>query len=162
MEARLINLPTAVVVGRTLRHLSSLTTPLIAGTTLALIPIRLLGPRTRWRRLARQPGLLATGAAGLAMAVVGLPIAIAAAAFGAGWKENLEWLFDEENVTLVTKFGGLAVSESWMTLLVGRRWRAESSWVDRLGRAIGVCWIVAGLAMATGSVLIQTEWLRSP
>jgi hypothetical protein len=38
----------------------------------------------------------------------------------------------------------MAVLTSWMTLIVGRRWRAEPTWVDRLGRAVGVFWIVAG------------------
>jgi hypothetical protein len=36
---------------------------------------------------------------------------------------------------------GLAVLISWLILQLGGRWRSEASWVDRLGRAIGVAWI---------------------
>ncbi len=39
---------------------------------------------------------------------------------------------------------GLAVLVSWVTLLARRRWRADPSWVDRFGRALGVYWIVGG------------------
>ena len=158
-KARSLNPPTATVIGQTMLHIAGVTMPFIAGMTLALIPIRLFGPRPRWHRLAHQPGLLASGAAGLAMAIVGLPAIVVAAALGAGWMETLAWLPDEENMALLAKFGGMAVTASWMTLLVGRRWRAESSWVDRLGRAIGVCWIVAGLAVATSEVLIETGYV---
>jgi hypothetical protein len=42
---------------------------------------------------------------------------------------------------------GLAVLTSWTTLLVGCRWRAERSWIDRIGRMLGVYWIATGLAM---------------
>ena len=44
----------------------------------------------------------------------------------------------------VPMFVGWAVFVTWMTLLIGRRWRAERSWIDRLGRATGVFWILAG------------------
>lgn len=40
---------------------------------------------------------------------------------------------------------GLSISASWMTLLLGRRWRAEASWIDRLGRALGVLWILISI-----------------
>ena len=41
---------------------------------------------------------------------------------------------------------GLAVLASWVTLVAGRRWRPEPSWVDRLGRALGLLWVLLGLA----------------
>lgn len=158
-RARLINPSMIAVLGQKLLRATHLTMPLVALATLAVIPIRLLGSRSKWCRLTHQPGLLAACAVAVTMALAGLPVVVVEVAFGAGWMETLEWAFDEDNVTLVTKYGGLAVSASWMTLLVGRRWRAESSWVDRLGRGLGICWIVAALAVATSNVLIETEYL---
>jgi hypothetical protein len=50
-------------------------------------------------------------------------------------------------------FVGLSVVVSWMTLLVGRQWRAERSWIDRLGRAIGIWWVIAGLLVASQLII---------
>jgi hypothetical protein len=36
---------------------------------------------------------------------------------------------------------GLAVIGAWLVLASGRRWGAEPSWIDRLGRLLGACWI---------------------
>jgi len=36
----------------------------------------------------------------------------------------------------------LAIPLAWGTLKATRRWRPEASWVDRLGRALGLCWWV--------------------
>ena len=44
---------------------------------------------------------------------------------------------------------GWSVLISWTSLLAGRRWRAEATWVDRLGRAAGLCWIVTGFVVAS-------------
>jgi hypothetical protein len=35
-----------------------------------------------------------------------------------------------------------AVVVAWVILLLSGRWRSEPSWIDRLGRALGVFWIV--------------------
>ena len=36
-----------------------------------------------------------------------------------------------------------AVASSWVTLLIGGRWRADPGWSDRLGRFLGALWIAA-------------------
>jgi hypothetical protein len=53
---------------------------------------------------------------------------------------------DEPGWTL----GGFAVAICWATLALGGRWRAEPSWIDRLGRIVGVAWMVMGVAAAYG------------
>jgi hypothetical protein len=35
-----------------------------------------------------------------------------------------------------------AVALSWILLALGRQWRAEPSWIDRMGRAFGAVWIL--------------------
>jgi hypothetical protein len=37
------------------------------------------------------------------------------------------------------------IAVAWMTLILSGVWRAERNWIDRLGRAIGVFWILAGI-----------------
>lgn len=69
-----------------------------------------------------------------------------------------DWLFDDVDIVQrATRSGGLAVMVSWMTLLIGRQCRSETTWLDRPGRAVGVCWIMAAFAMAVGHVLVWTD-----
>ena len=37
---------------------------------------------------------------------------------------------------------------SWLTLSLNRRWRPEPTWLDRLGRALGLYWIACGGMLA--------------
>jgi len=38
-----------------------------------------------------------------------------------------------------------AVLGTWSLLIFNRRWRPEPSWIDRLGRCLGIYWLAAGL-----------------
>ncbi len=121
-----------------------LTMPPVLIWTLALIPIRLVGPRPPFRRLARQPGIMAACATMMAIAFIGLQFVAGLTVIG--WDSTWDLVLGYSAPFVPTSIG-LAVSVSWMTLLVVRRWCAEPSWVDRLGRALGVFWIVSGLAV---------------
>jgi hypothetical protein len=118
--------------------------------TLALIPIRFMGPRPPWLRLARQPGLIAAVASGVTMVFIGAQFLVI------GLVVDIRYLSSAiaSQVVLWPILIGLAVAVSWMTLLIGGRWRAEPSWIDRLGRVMGVGWIVAGLAVAVVHSLV--------
>ena len=98
--------------------------------------------------------MMATCAFAVALAFVGLPSVVLAPFLG--W-EAILWLGLAEPLWLILPFVffGPAVLVSWTTLLLGRRWRAESSWVDRLGRAVGVFWIVEGLIVPVFLALAQ-------
>jgi hypothetical protein len=156
-------------VGRKILQVAMITMPPVALATLGLVPIRLVGTRPRIRRLARQPGLIALFASGRAMALIGLQLVVTLLAVVAFTHERLSWeeisalpawLLDEETVTRVTKCGGFAVLVSWTTLVVGRQWRVERSWGDRLGRVVGFCWILAAFAVASVDILMQTDYER--
>lgn len=132
--------------------------PLVALWTLAILPLRLLGPRPRWRRLARQPGLMAACATAVVLVCYGLligTVSLIARREGASWPEAATELALVGFAPHAPLAVGLAVLASWMTLIVGRRWRAEPSWVDRLGRILGVFWICAGFAI-TGLIVLDT------
>jgi hypothetical protein len=108
--------------------------------TVALVPIRFTGPRPRFRRLTRQPGIIAALAAILAILIVSVQIAILLT------KVELD-LALAIALAATAAYPGLAVLVAWMTLLVGQRWRAEPSWLDRMGRALGIFWIAAGVVI---------------
>ncbi len=115
--------------------------PFAGMLSLAVIPVRLMGPRPRCLRLARQPGTTAMWAAGLGIVLSAVQLGIAAWT-GLG---NL----DVYQIMIAThsciSYPGLAVLGAWASLLIARRWRSEKSWVDRMGRVLGFFWILVGV-----------------
>jgi hypothetical protein len=89
--------------------------------------------------------MIAACASGLALTAIGLQIVGVFLVSGAEAASTRN--VGELTVLFSPKFLGMAVLASWMTLIVGRQWCAEHSWVDRVGRALGGFWIVAGLLM---------------
>jgi hypothetical protein len=125
--------------------------PIVASWTLALQPIRWLLPRSRSRRVGYQPGVLAARTASIVGAVFALLSGcIIAVSGGDGFSHGLAGAII---VIVLPVFVAPAVIFTWMTLAARGRWRAERSWIDRFGRAVGIYWIVAALltivAMAT-------------
>jgi hypothetical protein len=128
--------------------------PFLMTLTTAALFIRLRRPRPRWRRLARQPGMAACCAA-----VV--PIAFVSIGF-AGLKWQLEpnatlWCGDWRADPLFGGCGYLAgvwVLTTWLVLALGRRWRAERSAIDRLGRIVGVAWLAVLALWILGTRLL--------
>ncbi len=123
-------------------------------TTLAVLAMRLRKPRPRWRKLIRQPGLVAclmllpSWAAALAFTVINvLSIDQTMPEFKNGTtyaQQGGVWVqgFAEWSSLL----GGFAVLIAWGTLALAGRWRAEPTWLDRLGRLVGLAWIAMALA----------------
>ena len=106
--------------------------------TVAVFLMRLRLPRPRLRRLVLQPGAAACGAATIwlafKLALLGLltvgiherPWVISS--YTHDWESPLSW-------------GAAAVAGAWLVLVLSGRWRPDRSWLDRLGRAIGVSWL---------------------
>jgi hypothetical protein len=118
--------------------------PFLMAWTVAVVPLRLLKPRPKFRHLARQPGPMAGLVVTMSIGFLGLVVAIGCVY--RSWRG-----FGLDTVMLILGFDllptalGLAILAAWTTLLLGRRWRAEPSWLDRMGRMLGVAWIVLGL-----------------
>ena len=51
-------------------------------------------------------------------------------------------------VTSFTSPCGIAVAAVWLVLALSGRWRPEKSWIDRLGRMLGVTWIAISFLTA--------------
>lgn len=120
--------------------------PFLATWTLAWLACRLWGPRPRWRRLARRPGATVGFVAGLAWLV--------------GGGVMLRWAADEHHraptwveygyvhLASATMLGGFGVLAAWSGSALSGGWRPEGSWIDRMGRALGVGWIALGIPSA--------------
>jgi hypothetical protein len=42
---------------------------------------------------------------------------------------------------------------AWVVLAISRQWQAERSWIDRIGRLIGVLWLATIPVYVTGFVI---------
>ena len=103
----------------------------LLGMTPAFLLVRLRRPRPPIRALLRQPG-----------SVAGLAI-IFGQVWVTGWLHRL--FFGRLNDPTVTAIAvGGTVTLAWALLALSRKWEAERSWVDRLGRLLGVAAIVTG------------------
>jgi hypothetical protein len=105
--------------------------PLPAAWTLAALVFRLRAPRPPLRRLMRQPGAVANSAATM-LILIGI----------------VHYLLDLHNPSYhggpfeYTVFSlGCGVGAAWLILALSMRWRGEPSWIDRLGRSLGIYWI---------------------
>jgi hypothetical protein len=120
--------------------------PVVLALTLAALGARFAGPRPSLRRIGSQPGAVAC-LAGALMVVLGeieyyikVQVHGVENAWVAGFRnETAKVLMD--GLTFSTWRIGYAVAAVWLTLLVGRRWHPERSWIDRLGTACGIYWL---------------------
>jgi hypothetical protein len=106
--------------------------------TFALIPLRLRRPRPPLDRIMLQPGMAACSA-----------VAIVTAIRLVAWATCELPRWTELAASTVPRFWngdsnhpGAAVAMTWLGLALSRWWRPERSWIDRLGRFIGVLWLL--------------------
>lgn len=126
----------------------------LAATAFALVLIRWRRPRPAARRTLQQPGavacLAAAGSILLALALIGAEDSLRVSAPSASlyilrnsyaWGRAMWWT-------------GPAVAGAWSGLALAGLWRAEPSWVDCLGRALGWYYLVVWLlAWSVGPLL---------
>jgi hypothetical protein len=157
-------------VGMILRVIA-LTLPCALAWTVATLALRLRPPRPPWRRLMRQPGFVACLAAPLPAAVAMLhravycyldtytnvitphslpspPFITHGAITSSGMPVDSPPEFWSSIFSGISTFTGPAISMTvavaWIILALSGRFRPERSWIDRLGRGLGVFWITVG------------------
>ncbi len=156
--------------------------PLLFAWTLALPALRLRRPRPRWRGLFRQPGMAACAVA-LAVLICTLigtaqswsihqfrPMPVTPFPprwMSSAWAGRLPPLQQLGRLLyydgLGSTWAGPAICGAWLTMALGGWWRPERSAIDRLGRAIGVVWIVLSLGvLATLAWPGTSRWIHYP
>jgi hypothetical protein len=94
--------------------------------TLAFLVMRLRKPRPSLNRLVKQPGIVACE-----VLLFGMILTICLA------------LHDQLLASVAMVSTALAIPVAWAILALRGRWAAEPSWIDRLGRGLGLCWSVS-------------------
>jgi len=137
-------------------------TPIMASIGAALLVCRLRPPRPSLRRLARQPGAVALACMGLMLTTEGVLLLL-------GWalQTLLDWasprrflpnffpVFPPKSWTLAHQYHevGMAIASCWLALYLSGRWKPEPTWLDRLGRFLGIYWIVLHLLRSLATAL---------
>jgi hypothetical protein len=118
----------------------------------ALWPLRIIGHVSRFRRIARLPGLTVSYAAWVGMvfafvrSVFDLRIWLRNTYFPGVGVLSMGDIF-VLRVVAMKDFIGSAVAVTWLLLWLGGGWHAESTWLDRLGRLLAVFWVAFGVAL---------------
>jgi hypothetical protein len=118
--------------------------------SIAVLAIDRFDSRKRRRRVVRDAGVIACGAATVVIAISSL---ISSSFYLVHLLEDFQAiprvLSHPRSMHLLPPFGeaplemfvGAAVVGAWAALALARRWRAEPSGIDRLGRVLGLSWI---------------------
>ena len=131
--------------------------PGLAAWTVAVLASRCRAPRPSLLRIARQPGAVACGVALLVLTVETVGHAISLLIFeasrgylGHSWMYGgfisgfTSWWHKKVLLTVLEPVG-CAILAAWGVLWLSRCARPEPSWVDRIARTLGACWITAAL-----------------
>jgi hypothetical protein len=115
--------------------------PCLLAVTIAAIWLRMARPRPKSSELWRLPGWVGTLVAASIMGLALAPCGYFALRTGSGL-----WILDlfEYAVVFAPIVAGVCVVLVWIGMLVAGRWRAEGSWIDRLGLLIGLLYAIAG------------------
>lgn len=146
------------VLGALLERLPELN-PLLVVYAPTLVFLRLRKPRPSCRRLAVQPGFAACCAIVLVYVTGGCLHTLGqvlSPSYGhpiATKVHSLVWVWNVLYTHQV--IAGYAVASVWLMLLLGGRWRPEPSWLDRMGRALGLCFIASVPGM-----ILYSHWLH--
>ena len=126
--------------------------PIVGGWTLVLPFLNISPSRGLRSRLLRRPGTSACVAAMLGI-VLGAGVMAGSALIGRLVDGRLrlsvmEWarFFVLQQLLI---YAGTAVAIVWIMQALARRWKPSPDWADRLGRGLGVLWIVSGILWAT-------------
>jgi hypothetical protein len=123
-----------------------LLSPVLSYWTLGILVLRIRRPRPPLKRLWRQPGFVASCAAGTAILIRLLESLI--------WRRHdiIRIFLETDRLArlMLSPSGdsphvGPAVAAAWAILALSGRWRPEASWIDRCGRLIGVLWVLLAL-----------------
>src|SRR5262249_42635116 len=129
-------------LGRNAREPIQAVLPFLVAMTPAVLLMRLRRPRPRPRIVARQPGMAACCAAIIPMARTPIELARGNWRLASSSMHPFAWRSSALPLTEGGALTGLCVLAAWVALAVGGRRRAERGWIDRLGRLVGIGWLL--------------------
>jgi hypothetical protein len=120
--------------------------PLALSLSAAILLLGMKKPRPNIRRAFRRPGIAACAIA----LVYTLLSAVGYAVFLRFSYALDRGVFDDANSAMLwIRIGmqpiflvGGAIASIWIIMWLNGTWRAERSWIDRVGRALGLYWII--------------------
>jgi hypothetical protein len=130
--------------------------PCLASWTLALLALNLVYPGMPMREILRKPGTIAGlawigGFLAVGLSTPGTLIVKGSpgSAVESYWRDwwYLTW-FD------LPRAAGFVVAVTWTTLWLIGGFDPEGEWRDRLGRVLGMCWMVLGFSS------LLSQWLQ--
>ncbi len=113
-------------------------TPLMLAWTVAVLILNLRQPRPMIRQLAQQPGAIAAAAV-VCWASIDLASVLPCNS------NHLSMIYNRSYFRFWSPIARDAVPvviTAWLVLALTGQWKAEPTWLDRLGRALGSTWIV--------------------
>lgn len=110
--------------------------PWLVSLSLAHCILYLIPPRPPWRRTRRRVGFLTSSIVVFVAATLAISLVTC---WWASRKPGVPYM--EELIAMWGVTMAPAVSAFWLALALSGRWRAERSWLDRLGRVLGWIWI---------------------
>jgi len=151
---------TPTKLGGTINLLSAYThpiNPVMLAVTLSALVISIRRPRPSIRRVLRRPGTIACfGAIAVTLleSVQGI-LCDWTMSFDDANDNISEFVrncsFEDLHNTLWGVYWGLptrighTVTVLWLVLIISGRWHPEPNWIDRMGRILGVFWILVGI-----------------
>lgn len=125
-----------------------LTLPMLAAWTVVCLSLRWHNAETRRRNRAWPPGMLACAAATAALLYTSTWTILYAVKWGAARALDKGFLPTPTGFCWqLAQDVGPWVAAVWLGAVLLRRWRPEPTWLDRLGRGLGLAWIVATLVL---------------
>jgi hypothetical protein len=107
--------------------------------TVAVVPLRLRSPRPRLRRAMTQPGILAASVVLLVWVISAFGWSVHLRRHGMTWSTpGMFGAFWQSKSAEIAP----TVASVWLVLVLQRRWRPATDWVDRYGRVLGLVWIL--------------------
>jgi hypothetical protein len=116
--------------------------------TLAYFPLRLQGPRPSFRRVARQPGTVASCAVVLAVTLSALRLSADAVRRTPPLGTHNLFVSVVSHIVIAH-----SVAAAWMAMWLTVGWQPRRDWVDAMGRILGVFWLVSLAFLACLSFL---------
>jgi hypothetical protein len=117
--------------------------PMLVAWTPAVVALGLMGPRVGIRDSFRRPGLAACMAATLAIVMAIIPYFAMFTTFGISAARNRGLISSEYLIYALWKVVPLSIVVALAMVALSGSWRRGGNWVDRLGFAIALMWVVS-------------------